>query len=176
MTAVARSLFGEALLADGPNAEHAEALMLFGRFVGTWEFDWAGYDVDGRQAPWARGEWVFGWVLEGRAVQDVWILPPREHRSRPEGEYGTTIRVYDPVVDAWLVTWNGPLSRARRTLVARPAGDEILQEGRTDEGDPLRWIFSEIEERSCTWRSLASPDGGATWRLCEEMHVRRRTE
>ena len=24
-----------------------------------------------------NGEWHFGWVLEGRAIQDVWIVPPR---------------------------------------------------------------------------------------------------
>jgi hypothetical protein len=32
-----------ALCAGGPHPEHAEALMLFGQFVGEWDFDWAGY-------------------------------------------------------------------------------------------------------------------------------------
>jgi len=29
-----------------------------------------------------RGEWHFGWVLEGRAIQDVILAPPREERHR----------------------------------------------------------------------------------------------
>jgi hypothetical protein len=168
----------EALLADGPNPEHAEALMLFGQLVGEWECDWAGYDWDGRPARTERGEWIFGWVLEGRAVQDVWIIPSRERRSgegRQQAEYGTTIRVYDPLLDAWLVTWNGPIGRARRTFVARRLGDAIVQDGQSEEGYPLRWIFSEIAASSFSWRSLCSRDGEKTWPLREEMRVRRKT-
>jgi hypothetical protein len=40
----------EALLADGPDTAHTEALMLFGQFVGEWDVDWTGYEWDGEQA------------------------------------------------------------------------------------------------------------------------------
>jgi hypothetical protein len=166
-----------ALVADGPHPAHAEALMLFGQFVGEWDVDWAAYDEDGEQAMTERGEWIFGWVLEGRAVQDVWIIPERQRRDRPggpEGEYGTTVRFYDPDRDSWLVTWSGPIGGARRTFVARPSGDEIVLEGRTEDGLPMRWIFTEIEVDSFSWRSSSSDDGGKTWRLREEMRVRRK--
>ena len=161
-----RTRLAEALAADGPHPEHAEALMLFGRFVGEWDFDWVAYDRDGEQSSAERGEWIFDWVLEGRAVQDVWIVPARE--------YGTTIRVYDPRLDVWLVTWHGPVNGARRTFVARRSGDEIVQEGRTERGHPMRWIFSEIAEDSFSWRSVVSEDGERAWQLREEMHVRRK--
>ncbi len=54
----------------------------------------------------ASGEWHFGWALEGRAVQDVWIVPPRGELRRGDAaanvnSYGTTLRVYDPDIDAW---------------------------------------------------------------------------
>jgi hypothetical protein len=42
-----------------------------------------------RQRP---GEIHFGWVLEGRAVQDIWIRPKR---PVPSTMYGTTLRVFD---------------------------------------------------------------------------------
>jgi hypothetical protein len=166
-----------ALVADGPHPAHAGALMLFGQFVGEWDVDWAAYDEDGGQTMTERGEWIFGWVLEGRAVQDVWIIPERARRARPdepEGEYGTTIRFYDPRRNLWLVTWSGPVGGARRTFIARRSGDEIVLEGRTDDGLPLRWVFSEIEPDSFRWRSISSGDGGETWRMCEEMRVRRK--
>ena len=167
----------EALAAEGPAAAHAEALMLFGQFVGEWEFDWIGYDDNGEKNMSERGEWIFAWVLEGRAVQDVWIIPMRGRRGQeglPEGEYGTTIRFYDSRVDAWKVTWSGPIQGNRRVFTARESGDEIVQEGLTEEGDPLRWIFSEISDSSFRWRSLFSKDAEKTWRLREEMYVRRR--
>jgi hypothetical protein len=46
--------------------------------------------------------------------------------------------------------------------------------GQTDEGDSLRWVFSDISADAIRWRSEASPDGGMTWRLTVEMRVRRR--
>ena len=72
----------EIIGATGPNPKHRDALMLFGQFVGAWDVDWGAFDADGAQSATERGEWVFGWVLEGRAVQDVWILPRRSLRPR----------------------------------------------------------------------------------------------
>jgi hypothetical protein len=166
----------DALVAEGPDPEHADALMLFGQFVGEWDFDWACYSADGEQAMTERGEWIFGWVLEGRAVQDVWIIPARgrDQAGLPEGEYGTTIRFYDPRRDVWLVTWSGPINHTRRTFVARRAGEAIVQDGTTDEGHRMQWIFSEIAENSFSWRSVSSNDGEKTWQLREEMHVCRK--
>jgi hypothetical protein len=173
-----QSRLADALLADGPDPDYADALMLFGRLVGEWDLDWVAYDEDGQQVASERGEWIFGWVLEGRAVQDVWIIPARGRRGRPglpEGEYGTTLRFYDPRLDAWLVTWNGPINRARRTFVARASGWDIVQDGDSEEGHALRWVFSDIEPDSFSWRSFSSHDG-EKWLLREEMRVHRRPD
>jgi hypothetical protein len=140
----------EALAAAGPNSEHAQELMLFGQFVGAWDLDWTGWEADGTPRS-AKGEWHFDWILEGRAVQDVWILPSRSVRAEtgePPGEYGTTIRFYDPRASVWHVTWNGPVNGTVRTFTASALGDEIVLEGMTAEGQPMRWIFSDVTDRS----------------------------
>jgi hypothetical protein len=163
----------DALGASGPAPEHAEKLMLFGQFVGAWELDVVGYRADGTRAESAKGEWHFGWVLEGRAVQDVWLVPPRPGTA-PDGrlEYGTTVRFYDPEIDAWRIVWSGPLKRRQVLFTARRRGDEIVLEGA--EGDELvHWIFSDIEPRSFKWRAEISIDGGESWRTVQEMAVRR---
>jgi hypothetical protein len=161
--------------AAGPAAEHADKLMLFGQFVGDWEFDYVGYGRDGRKFN-GQGEWHFGWVLEGRAVQDTWIIPRRVERNKPgasAGEYGTTVRFYDPKLDAWRVVWTGPVHGEVLTFVARKVGDEIVMEGQDGDGAQARWIFSKITAQSFYWHSVASLDGGKTWQLREEMFVRR---
>jgi hypothetical protein len=150
-------------------------MMLFGQLVGDWEFDYVGYKPDGSKIN-TKGEWHFGWVLEGRAVQDVWILygvaDPAKAGTASNLEYGTTVRFYDPKIDAWRVVWNGPMNGNQRTFIARKVGDEIVMEGKGD-GSMLRWIFSEIKSQSFHWRDLGSEDEGKTWRLQEEMFVRR---
>ena len=166
----------EALVASGPAPEFADKLMLYGRFVGDWEFDWTGFDADGNELLTTRGEWAFTWVLRGRAIQDVWICPARDlydaADSPTQREYGTTVRFYVPALDAWRVVWAGPGFGNLRTFVASPRGDDIVQEGHSSEGRKLQWIFSEIEADAFAWRSqeLVANE----WRIRERMAVRRR--
>jgi hypothetical protein len=154
-----------ALAASGPHPDHARELMLFGRFVGAWDMQGEQIAADGTRTEF-RGEWHFGWVLAGRAVQDVLISDPIE--------YGTTVRFYDPVADLWEITWITPPGRAVRRLQARPDGDDIRLEGRDRGGHLLRWTFTDITDGSFTWSGYRSDDEGATWRLEEEMRLTRR--
>jgi hypothetical protein len=155
----------DALAASGPHPDHERELMLFGRFVGAWDMEGEQIAPDGGRTEF-RGEWHFGWVLDGRAIQDVLISDPIE--------YGTTVRFYDPVADAWEITWITPPGRAVRRLRARPDGDDIRLEGRDPAGHLLRWTFTEITADSFTWSGFRSDDEGATWRQDEEMRLTRR--
>src|SRR5215831_490759 len=47
--------------------------------IGDWEVEVHDYE-NGKQYV-SHGEWHFSWVLEGRAIQDVWIVPTRAERS-----------------------------------------------------------------------------------------------
>jgi len=158
--------------AKGPAREHSEKLKLFGQFVGDWEFDLIEIRLDGTKLN-AKGEWHFGWVLEGRAVQDVWIV----HSLKPGGsaaEYGTTVRFYDPKIDAWRVVWSGPVNGNMETFIARQVDNGIVMEGNSDkDGSRSRWIFSDVTPRSFHWQAVVSVDKGETWQLREEMFVRR---
>ena len=79
----------------------------------------------------------------------------------------------DPRIDAWRATWIGPVSGVVHVFVARQVGDEIVLSGQTADGDPLRWIFSDIRPAAFRWRSEVTSDWGTTWRLTVEMRVRR---
>jgi hypothetical protein len=119
----------EALAAAGPLTEYADKLMLFGRLVGGWDIEGSHFNLEGQVTKQQRGEWHFGWVLEGRAIQDVILTPPREERRKtgaPADDYGTAIRFYDPRIDAWRVTAVTPVFGAIVNLIARPVGDEIV--------------------------------------------------
>ena len=159
-----------ALPATGPTGEHADKLMLFGRFVGSWQLEWTGRGVGGQPAA-MTGELHFGWVLGGRAVQDVWIVPRRGEPGEgqpPLAFHGSTIRFYDAAIDAWRSTWIEPVNGQVRRFIGRPSGDGIVL--LSEEDDPqLRWSFSNITAGSFTWRAEISHDGGATWDFNEQM-------
>ncbi len=165
-----------ALLCEGPDPEYADRLMTFGQFVGDWDFDWTGFDRDGRVER-ARGEWLFAWALNGRAVVDVWICPSRQERRNGDvraGEWGVTVRAYDPAIDAWRVSWSGPAHGNLRTFVAARKDDGIVMDGRDDEGRRVNWVFSEVTGDSFHWRSFLWTDEARPPELREEMFVRRR--
>jgi hypothetical protein len=166
---------GERLFADGPAADNAKKLMLFGQFVGDWDCEVVYHRPDGTTLT-AHGEWYFGWILEGRAIQDVWRVPPRGERGR-DGKmlgYGTTIRLYDPSIDAWHVVWTGVLGGNVFEFTAAQRGQEIVMDLKGGGRELSRWVFSEITPVSFHWRSESSADSGRRWTVDQEMNVRRR--
>jgi hypothetical protein len=119
-----------------------EKLMLFGRFVGDWDIIRDRSLLPDGKWRQQKGELHWGWILDGRAVQDVWTsIDEKTGKSIPEG---TTVRFYDPAIDAWHSVWLAPTQSAVKTFIGREVGSEIVLQGRTKEGHPLKWIFSEI--------------------------------
>ena len=166
----------EALGAPGPDPEHADKLMLFGRLVGSWDIEGRFLDEQGNVIREGTGEWHFGWVLEGRVIQDVLISPPRHGREPGERSraYDTAVRAYDPKIDAWRVSVVAPIFGASINLIAREHGDQIWLEGRSPENDLLRWTFSEFSDERVRWQGYLSKDEGLTWIRNEEIILHRR--
>lgn len=163
----------EALQAAGPHPDSAEDLKLFGQFVGAWDVAVTNIEPDGSRQE-MEGEWHFGWVLEGRAILDVWIAPHRSLRRQTEPyEYGATLRFFDPTIQAWRSTWIGPVRHLVRPFIARQVDDEIILEDSFAPGNQTRWIFSHITPTSFAWRNLESSDDGATWRCVQKMAAQR---
>jgi hypothetical protein len=98
-------------------------MSLYAWLIGRWETDAAVYGDDGMKHT-GRGEIHAGWALEGRAIQDVWILPGFF--------YGTTLRIYDPGIDAWHILWSDPLKQLYGRQIGRARGSDIVQDGKDD--------------------------------------------
>lgn len=164
------------LEASGPSPELAAKLKLFGQFVGDWEFESVGTRPDGSPRRVGKGEWHFGWILEGRAIQDVWIAyAPGAKAGSPSVGQGTAIRFYDPGADAWQVVWINAARARKQFFVAQEIGTEIVLEEQFPKEWPerRRWVLSDITPRSFRWRSVVSRDEGKTWTTEQELLVRR---
>lgn len=169
--------FLEGLTGNGPAAEYADRLMLYGQFVGDWLGEMAEFGPDGAVTM-SRWDIRFDWVLEGRAIQDLWITPVREGRevswSEPGNRYSTTLRVYDPKIDAWHIIWINPPSGYITRQLARKVGDEIIQVADVDDSGSLtRWVYRDITPESFRWCNERSVDQGKSWRLVQEMRAKR---
>ena len=171
--------FRTVLHAEGPDPARAEALQLYGRFVGSWDADITAYGA-GSVRHQATGEIHFGWVLQGRAVQDVWMIPRLTERNTAPAFpiaghwYGTTLRIYDPTLEAWRIYWIDPATNSFRQQIGRAKGAEIVQEGTTDTGAHTRWSFTRITPDSFHWLGEGKPAGAPDWRLVVEVRAKRR--
>jgi hypothetical protein len=173
--------FRDVLHSAGPASDRADKLRLYGFLVGRWATDIVAHEDNGTRHE-HKGEIHAGWVLEGRALQDVWMIPRRSER-KPDAPpkplavtgswYGTTLRVYDPGIDAWHILWSDPATQFFARQVGRARGEGIVQEGRHESGALLRWSFSNIKPESFQWLGEVSPDGGASWRRQVEVSARR---
>jgi hypothetical protein len=168
------------LAAPGRAPEIPESADAYGWLVGSWELEvchYWGADVSARGI---EGEAHFAWVLEGRAVQDVWIMPRRPDRTadvdRNLNMYGTTLRVWDPSIQAWRITWINAARQHREELIGRWSGKDVVQVGARPDGTPIRWRFTEITSDSFHWLGESLKPDGETWVLEGEFRARRITE
>ena len=173
-----QSRFASVLHAAGPAPDRADKLSLYGWLIGDWDAEIVAHAPDGKSHS-GQGEIHFGWVLEGRAIQDVWMIPRLKDRkpgapSLPVAGnwYGTTLRIYDPALDAWRIYWIDPATNAYRYQIGRHQGQDIVQEGKTESGAHSRWSFTDIAPDSFRWLGETSADG-KTWRLEVEVRARR---
>lgn len=163
-----------ALLSTGPAAGLAADLATFGQFVGDWTLRWSGPGANGEQTVTTDGTLSVGWVLDGTAVQDVWVvpLPGQQMPGGLSGFHGTTVRFYDPGIRAWRSTWIDPPNARVRRFTGRVVEADI--ELISDEEEPLlRWRFSAITADSFRWTGEIRRHRDDDWTFQQEMLANR---
>ncbi|SHO49173.1 hypothetical protein [Anaerocolumna xylanovorans] len=159
--------FTNALISNNRNEDIPAEDDLFGMLIGEWDFEW----VDNNQKRKVQGEWIFSRVLEGRAIQDVFICPSRftrEANPQPDGEYGTTLRIYNPRTTRWDVSYGctGYITR----LEARREGEKIVLTNINNQNE--KWVFSEITDISFHWQNVHVEKDGI-WHINAELYATR---
>jgi hypothetical protein len=169
--------FLKALAAAGRSSEIPESADIYGWLVGSWELEVVHYATVDVSQQRIGGELHAGRVLEGRAIQDTWIMPRRSVRSdataRANNMYGTTLRVWDQALEAWRITWINPVRGHREEQIGRRVGNEIVQLGARADGTATRWRFTEISADSFRWLGDRLEKDGTSWTLEAEFRARR---
>ncbi|HEY7285290.1 MAG TPA: hypothetical protein VH497_07600 [Vicinamibacterales bacterium] len=179
MTAIGQRVdFHSVLAAPARSPEIPESADLYGWLCGSWDLEVIHYRGLNVSSSGLRAEVHAGFVLEGRAVQDVWIMPPRAERTAAMdmtmNMYGTTLRSWDPAIQAWRIAWNNPARGHREEQIGRRRGADIVQDGTRADGTKTRWTFTEITPDGFHWRGEAMYPDKQTWTLEGEFLAKRR--
>lgn len=167
MTGTDSGLAG-ALISDAATPLYPARMRRFGRLVGTW--DVTSRLLDENTGEWAEAAltWTFAYILDGRGVQDV-ISRRVDGDPATTEALGTTVRIYDPTLGVWRISWFGVTGGNYCSLMATGHGGGIRQDGTQTDGRPIRWNFSDITRDSFSWDGWVSNDDGATW--WHEQHM-----
>jgi hypothetical protein len=161
-----------ALEAMGPHPSLGDEAKLFGRLVGTWEVKYTDFSKDGKVSH-RSGELIVGWVMDGRVIQDLWIVDPSG--ARKEREVYADLRYFDPKSRTWPAIFIDPEHASVARFTNEPQRDDrIVLETQDFDGTETRWSINDLRPDSFLWREEESSDGGKTWRLEAEHQMKRR--
>lgn len=155
----------------------------FGQLVGVWEC----MNVANVNGQWIAGwpaTWVWKYILDGFAVQDLWFqaeenLPPPS-ANLGHDLAGTNVRIYLPARQKWEIAWfvnsknaNGQ-SNSTLYIEAEYKDGQIIMHPKNQSGDRIRRIvFHNITQDSFDWKSEISEDGGETWQAQFKIEAKR---
>ena len=170
-----REGFASSLISDKVSDEIVDN-NIYDWLIGSWNVE--AIDYLEKEIIKSQGEWHFSYVLEGRAVQDVWIAPKRSLRTdnlkQPRNRYGSTIRYFDNKTRKWCIIWFNPVSSTISKLYGWKAGNNIIHEGTDEDGYLMRWTFEDINDKSFHWKGEISADNGKNFELQAEFYGKRK--
>lgn len=145
----------------------------FGKFIGKWNLDLTITNHDGSNLKY-KGEWHFHRILQGRAIQDIWIIPGlTSHDDNDFHEYGTTVRTFNPKTNKWKAVWVGPI---QNQLFIFDIEDNINQITLTETNIPnleMKWSFFDISQNSFKWKSEVKTKEHSNWIINYFMELTR---
>lgn len=161
-----------ALRATSPNPALGDQAQVLGRIVGTWDVEYSDFAKDGTAVR-RTGEFIVGWIMDGQAVQDLWIVHPSG--TRKEREVYTDLHWFDAKSKTWHATFVDPEHGSLAKFTGGPVGNDRYVLETSDLGSKrTRWSFNDIRPDSLVWRDEASNDDGKTWKLQSEYRMKRR--
>lgn len=136
--------------------------------IGSWSLDYVeGYGTQKERH--VRGEWHFARVLEGLGIQDIFICPARPERiDTRQGEYGATIRMYNPAKKQWDMVYTC-LENMSRFVGTTENGRVVLTNIHNKRN---RWVFTDISKDKFHWQNETDMKDGTLKIWCEVFATR----
>ncbi len=157
------------LLADRPAAGLEADLATFGWLVGSWDVRVRSLGSEDEEP--LTGEWHFGWVLEGRSIEDVLIVSGANGSPRA---FNVSIRTFDHRAGRWWIVRQDALAGEFSISLAWPRDEGISTEGQWRLGDtiPFRSRFFGIAEDAFKFEKEIFVDG--SWQRLQTIDAIRR--
>ena len=156
--------FADALI-SGPSEKIPKDCDWFAPLIGDWECDYWDEPEPGHKRH-VKGEWIFRRILEGTGIQDVFIFPSRDTKEtepQPDGEYGTSLRMFNRENRCYDVVYT--CERCMKRLTFTRDRDRLV--GRVLDEKNAFWIFSDLTGNRFHWENIRISENGERELVCE---------
>ena len=157
--------------ATAPHPSLADQAQVIGRLVGAWDVEYTTFAKDGTTSL-RTGEFIVEWVMDGRAIQDLWIVHPSGERK--EREVYSDLHWFDAKSRTWRSAFVDPEHGSVARFTGGPVGSDRYVLVTPDFGsNQTRWSFYDIRRDTFAVRGEVSNDDGKTWKLESEYKMKR---
>ena len=105
-------------------------------------------------------------MLEGAGIQDIFIFPSRDTREenpQPDGEYGTSLRVFNKAQACYDVVYT--CAGTMKRLTFRKEGNKLV--GKVLAEENTYWNFSDMTAAGFHWEYVIFKKDGSRESVCE---------
>jgi len=147
----------------------------WGKLVGNWDIVFESIDSQGNVQSSFEGEWNWFYVLNGFAIQDVFILPPRKKAEDPKAVfYGIGIRIYNERLNKWESVWVDTGNKKLEFREASSNEKEITLYQTNIEGQKIRINYVDMTKKSFEWKQEVYNEEDGKWIVTQLIHAKKR--
>lgn len=147
----------------------------FAPLLGDWDFDYRDKFIEGdcnKPQRQLKGEWIFRRVLNGLAIEDMFICPSRETRKeapQPDGEYGVGLRVFNSKKHCYDMVY---ACKSKFINLCFTMEEGILT-GTIIDNPNRKWRFVERNKDTFHWQNITVNENDEITVNCEVFGKRR---
>ncbi|MGX1927986.1 hypothetical protein [Flagellimonas sp. 2504JD4-2] len=164
------------LLAVKQNETAPSATNHWGQLVGDWDIVVEMVNASGEVQQSFDGEWNWFYVMNGMAIQDVFILPKRKDQKEQDNLfYGVGLRIYNEKLDKWQTAYVDTSNRQIDVGEAVSTKEKITLFETNDKKEKIRITYFDFQENTFKWQQEVFNEDKKTWQITQLIRATRKS-
>ncbi|WP_420320844.1 hypothetical protein [Flagellimonas sp.] len=169
-----KNIEGIGLLSHAKNDEAPASTDHWGQLVGNWDIVVEMLDASGEIKHSFNGEWNWFYVLNGMAIQDVFILPKRKEATDQNLFYGIGLRIYNEKLNKWQTAYMDTSNRQMDMGEAISTAEKITLMETNRKKEKIRITYFDFQNNTFKWQQEVYNEDKKAWQITQLIHATRK--
>ncbi|WP_422861807.1 hypothetical protein [Flagellimonas sp. W118] len=147
----------------------------WGQLVGNWDIEVEIVNSSGEITQSFNGEWNWFYVMNGMAIQDVFILPKREDAKDQNSFYGIGLRIYNEKLNKWQTAYMDTSNKQMDTGEAISTNEKIILIETNEKDEKIRITYFDFQDNTFKWQQEVFNEDRKVWQINQLIHATRKS-